>query len=251
MITELTFYAAAVPAVILLGLSKGGFSGIGSLALPLMALAISPVQAAAIMLPILLVQDAVSVFAYRRDWNGGVIKLLLPGACLGIALGYGLAAYVPEAAVLLVVGMISIVFGLRQLLRRAASPAAATPSRGAGWFWGGVSGFTSMIAHAGSPPYQVYVLPMRLPPIAFAATTSIFFAALNFIKIAPYVWLGQFTPENLLTAAILCPLAAVATWGGVVLVRRVSAARFYTAIYVILCGVGLKLIWDGIAGVSM
>ena len=46
MITHAGFYLAAIPAVTLMGLSKGGFAGIGMLGLPLMALAIPPVQAA-------------------------------------------------------------------------------------------------------------------------------------------------------------------------------------------------------------
>jgi hypothetical protein len=250
MIDTLPFYMAAVPAVILLGLSKGGFTGMGVLALPLMALVISPVQAAAIMLPILIAQDAVGVYAYRRSFDKRNLMLLVPGACLGIALGYALAAYVSDAAVELAVGMISMAFAARQwwLSRRQNVPEQAPPNVVAGWFWGAVSGFTSMIAHAGGPPYQVYVLPQRLPPLIFAGTTSVFFAIINLIKVAPYFWLGQFTTENLSTASVLCPLAMLSTWGGVELVKRVPAARFYNLIYALLCLIGAKLAWDGAVG---
>src|SRR5829696_3288705 len=115
MITDPLFYAMAVPAVILVGLSKGGFRGIGLLALPLMALVISPVRAAAIMLPILIVQDTVAVWVYRRDWDGRNLVILLPSAVVGVIFGYLLAEYVSDAGVALAVGLLSVGFAVRQL----------------------------------------------------------------------------------------------------------------------------------------
>ena len=101
-----------------------------------------------------------------------------------------------------------------------------------------------MIAHAGGPPFQVYVLPQRLARDVFVGTGAVLFAAINWVKVPPYVALGQFTRENLLTSAALFPLAILSTWLGVLLVRRVSGERFYTAIYILLILVGLKLIWQ-------
>ncbi len=249
MIAEPAFYAAAVPAVILVGLAKGGFSGLGILSLPLMALVISPVQAAAIMLPILMVQDAVSVIAFRGTVDKGMVRRLLPPALLGIALGYGLAAYVSDAAVKLAVGVIAVAFGARRLvLERGGPPAATRPGRLAGWFWGAVIGFTSMIAHAGGPPFQVYALPQRLPRDTFVGTGAVMFAVVNWLKVPPYLMLGEMTAENLTTAGALLPLAAASTWAGVRLVRMVPAERFFPLIYGLLVLVGAKLAWDGVCG---
>jgi uncharacterized protein len=248
MLTQPSFYAAAVPAVILLGLSKGGFAGLGVLGMPLMALTIPPVQAAAITLPILMVQDAVSVWAYRRCWDRTNLKIMLPGAVAGIAAAYLLASRVPDAAVALVLGVISIVFGLRRFLARGGGtqpvPAAAL-NRPAGWFWGALAGFTSMIAHAGGPPFQIYLIPQRLPRDLFVGTGVVFFALVNLIKVPPYIALGQFTRDNLATSAVLFPLAIASTWAGVWLVRRVSGERFYDIVYVLLLLLGGKLVWDG------
>src|SRR5271156_4911137 len=122
---ETQFYLVAIPAVILLGLSKGGFSGLSSLAMPLLSLVISPVRAAAIVLPILIVQDWVSVWAFRRDFSTRNLAILLPGAVVGIALGWLLAAHVAEAAVRLSVGLISIGFVVFMLLRERLSGGAA------------------------------------------------------------------------------------------------------------------------------
>jgi uncharacterized membrane protein YfcA len=246
MLTEPSFYATAIPAVILLGLSKGGFAGLGVLGMPLMALTIPPVQAAAITLPILMVQDVFSVWVYRRSFDPVNLRILLPGAVAGILLAYLLASRVPDAVVALVLGTISIVFALHRFLARyAAVPATPTkPSRPAGTFWGAVAGFTSMIAHAGGPPFQIYILPQHLPRDLFVGTGVVFFALVNWIKVSPYLMLGTLTKESLLTSAVLFPLAIASTYAGVWLVRRVSGERFYDVVYGLLL-LGCKLVIDG------
>src|SRR3954464_5485542 len=155
MITDPLFYLVATPAVLLMGLSKGGFAGLGLMSLPLMALVISPVQAAAIMLPILIAQDVVTVWAYRHSWDGRNLAILLPGATLGIGLGYVLASQVSDAAVALAVGVISIAFAMRRLVvERRGALAPTRPGVVLGLFWGAVCGFTRMISPAGGPPFQ-------------------------------------------------------------------------------------------------
>jgi uncharacterized membrane protein YfcA len=247
MITDPWFYAVAIPAVILVGLSKGGFAGISSLSLPLLALQISPLRGAAIMLPILMVQDLVSVWAYWRKWDWANLKVLFPGAFVGILAGYLLAAYVSDAAFKLALGAISLLFGARYLL--AGEPETPKPVHlQGGLFWGAMAGFTSMIANAGAPPFQISVMPQRLPRDVFIGTSLIFFAVVNWVKVPPFIALGLFTRETLLTSFVLFPLAIAATWAGVLLVRRVPADDFYRIIYGLMILVGAKLIWDGIAG---
>ncbi|HEX8168815.1 MAG TPA: sulfite exporter TauE/SafE family protein [Beijerinckiaceae bacterium] len=248
MIADPLFYAAAVPAVMLMGLSKGGFSGIGLLSLPLMALVISPVQAAAVMLPILIVQDVVSVWSFRRDVDRTNLSILLPSSAVGIAAAWLLAAKVSDAAVAFAVGAVSIAFAVRRLAAERRTPPPRKAGIAAGWFWGLIVGFTSMIAHAGGPPFQIYVMPQRLRRDVFVGTGAILFAAINWLKVPPYWALGQFTRENLLTSAALFPLALASTFAGVWLVRRVPAERFYAIIYGLLVLVGGKLVWDGWAG---
>jgi hypothetical protein len=249
MINDPIFYAAVIPAVILCGLGKGGFTGISVLAMPLIALVISPIRGASILLPILIVQDLVGVWAYRRNWDRRNLAILLPGACLGIGLGYVFAARVSDGAIALAVGAISVIFAVRRLIhdwqRRVPSPSRADVP--GGLFWGAVSGFTSMIANAGAPPFQVYVIPQALAKDVFVGTTIVFFAVVNWIKVPVFLALGQFNREGLATSLVLFPLAAASTWAGVLLVRRVSAERFYKIIYLLLLAVGSKLVWDGMA----
>lgn len=248
MLTDPIFYLLAIPAVILLGLGKGGFAGMGALSLPMLLFAVNPVQAAAILLPILIVQDVVSVWAFRRTIDRHIILWTLPGATLGIALGYFYAASVSPEAVMAAVGLISCVFGAYRLWTERGGPSPARLLPGwSGQLFGIASGFTSQIAHAGAPPFQLWVLPRRLARDVLVGTSAFFFFAVNWIKVPAYWALGQFTAENLATAAALVPLAIASTFAGVWLVRRVSPARFYTAIYVLMIVVGVKLMWDGFA----
>ncbi|KAB0678750.1 sulfite exporter TauE/SafE family protein [Aureimonas leprariae] len=247
MITDPLFYAAAIPAVILVGLSKGGFGGsISMVGVPIMALAISPVTAAGVMLPILIVMDVVALLAWRGIYDRQVLRLILPASMLGIALGYATSAATSEEAVRLLLGGLCLVFAVQWFFsgRHKIEPEAA--SRPKGFFWGAVAGFTSFVSHAGGPPFQVYVMPLKLEPALFAGTTVIFFAATNFVKLIPYFLLGQFSSENLATSAVLLPLAPLATLVGVQLVKRVPRERFYLVTYSLLIPVGLKLVFDGI-----
>ncbi len=247
MAVEAEFYLVAVPAVILLGLSKGGFTGLSSLAMPLLSLVISPVRAAAIVLPVLIVQDWVSVWAFRRDFSPHNLVILVPSAMIGVAAGWLLAARVSEDAVRLAVGIISIAFVVYMLARdRLGRAPVETPSFSGGVVWGSVAGFTSFISHAGAPPFQVYVMPQHLKPRIFAGTATMFFAAVNLLKVPPYFLLGQFSRDNLMVSAGLIPVAILSTFAGVWLVRRVDADRFYAVILIITFAIGVKLIYDAV-----
>lgn len=239
--------ALAVIAVVILGLAKGGFSGLGALATPLLALSLPPVTAAAVLLPVLMVQDVVSVWS-RKTWDGWIVGWMLPGAVAGIALAAGLAAAVPEERLLVVLGIITLVFGLYRLwIERGGRIVAASSSPGwVGTLFGVAMGFTSQIAHAGGPPFQMWVTPRRLPHEVFVGTSSLTFAAVNWMKVPSYVLLGSFDRQVLEAAALLFPLAIIATLVGVWLVRRMGTARFYTLIYLLMVALGLRLIFQGL-----
>lgn len=249
VIQDPIFYLLAAPAVILLGFSKGGLAGVGSLALPLMALVIDPVQAAAILLPILIAQDIVGVWSFRKHLDWYVLGWTLPGAIVGILIGYLFAARVSAAGVMALVGSISIAFGACRLWtgRKGTPKTAGTPSPGwVGSLAGVASGFTSQIAHAGAPPFQLWVMPRRLPRDMLVGTWAVYFAALNWIKVPAFAALGQFSRTNVLTAAALLPVAIVSTFAGVWLVRRIDGERFYTIIYWLMILVGVILIGEAV-----
>lgn len=153
-----------------------------------------------------------------------------------------------EQAVLLAVGLVSIAFGLQRLWTERGGR-TALPSNSPAWVgaaFGAFSGFVSHIAHAGAPPFQMWVLPKKLERDVLIGTTALSFTYLNWIKAPAYAALGQFTKDNLLHSAWLVPVALLSTWAGVRLVRQVDPARFYTLIYGLMILVGAKLVWDGL-----
>ncbi|HET7849776.1 MAG TPA: sulfite exporter TauE/SafE family protein [Pseudolabrys sp.] len=250
IIADPLFYFAAVPAVTALGLSKGGFSGLGTLAVPLMALAVSPVQAMGILVPILLTQDVVTLWSYRWKWDAGILKVMIPGQIAGVCIAWLIAAYVPDAAIRLVVGVIAVSFTLNHWLGLSQLARNTHPGTIAGVLWGGASGIASFLANSGGPPFQIYVLPHKLPKETFVGTYSVFFAAGNALKVVPYFLLGQLSATNVTTSLTLLPLAIATNVAGVWLVRRTPAEFFYKVIYVLIFLIGLQLIYTGVDGIA-
>lgn len=242
--------ALACLAVVILGLAKGGFAGLGALATPLLALALPPATAAALLLPVLLAQDVVSVWSFRKSWDRWVVCWMAPGAAVGITLGWLFAERVDEAALLLALGAITLGFGLYRLwIERGGRLVAPLASPGwIGSLFGVATGVTSQIAHAGGPPFQMWVTPRQLPHQTYVGTSSVLFAIINWMKVPSYVALGALARETLIAAALLLPLAVGSTLVAVRLIRRLDPARFYGMIYWLMVALGAKLVWDGLAG---
>lgn len=244
------FVAVAVIAVLIVGLSKAGLLGsLGMVAVPLLSLVMPARDAAGMMLPVLLAMDAIAVFAYRREVDWRVIAIMMPGAAVGTILGWVLWAFVSDAAVLLFVGVVTLLFILDAILPLRKKLEGLPPSRPWGVFWGAFSGFTSFISHTGGPPFQIYVLPQRLPPAIYAGTTAVFFAIVNTAKLIPYFFLGQLNVHNLTLSAMLIPVGVAGVFIGIALVRRISMALFYRVAYWLVFLLALKLVWDGARGV--
>jgi uncharacterized membrane protein YfcA len=248
LISDPLFYAVVIPAVLLVGISKGGFGGgVGLIGTPMVALVTTPTQAAAILLPILCAMDIVGVIAYRRSWDPVNMRILVPGSVLGILLGTATFRFLDENLIRLLIGALALAFVLRYWLARETAAEPAAPDRRAGSLWAALSGFTSFVAHAGGPPLSVYLLPQNMDKTLFVGTTVIYFAFVNYLKLIPYSLLGQFSGENLLTSLLLSPLAPMGMWLGIWLHRRIEEKLFYQSVYLMLAVVGLKLLYDGLA----
>lgn len=244
--TDPLFWIIAAIAVTMVGLAKGGFTGVGMVATPMLALIIPPLQAVAIMIPVLLLQDAISVWAYRKHWDPWNLKVLIPGGIAGVCIAGFLAAYVPDYVVRLIVGLIGVSFVLWRWLGPKGGDIGIRPSAFSGVFWGAMSGFTSTLANAGAPPWQVHMKPQHLPKLIFAGSATMFFAATNLVKVVPYVALGQFTTDTLLISAVLFPLAIATNFLGIWLVRITPQEIFYKIVYVITFLISLELIRGGV-----
>lgn len=238
------FYAVAVPAVLLLGVSKSGFgAGFGSLAVPLMALAVPVPQAAAIFMPLLLVMDILGLRAFRGHFDWSLLRFLLPFGLLGSVVGFLLFKALDARWVAGIVGVLTLLF-LAQRLVFPPRADSAPPPRWIGGILTTASGFTSFVAHAGGPPINAYVIPLKLSPLVFTATMSVFFFAVNLSKWVPYAWLGLLDTRNMGTALVLMPLAPLGVWVGVRIAHRIDPVLFYRLIYIGMFLTGLKLVWD-------
>ena len=242
------FWLAAVVAAVLVGMSKGGLPAVGLLAVPVLALVISPVTAAGLLLPVYVLSDMLGLIAYRAAFDGRVLMILAPAATLGVGLGWATASLVPEAWVTGMVGLIGLAYALRLIVQRKGGDEARPALLAPGLFWGTIMGFTSFVSHAGAAPYQIYVMPQRLSKTVYAGTTTITFAYVNAIKLLPYWALGQFSPDNLRAAAVLTVPAGLAVYAGVWLVRIIPQVLFFRLVTWALALVSAKLIWDGWRG---
>ncbi len=246
LITDPFFYAVAIPAVVLLGIGKSGFgAGFGSLAVPIMAMAVTVPQAAAILMPILFLIDVLGMAAFRRDFDIRLVKFLLPFGLVGTLVGMLLFKLLSPNVVSGIVGGFTLLF-LAQRLVFPPRADSAPPPRWVGALLTVTSGFTSFIAHAGGPPVNAYVIPLRLPPVTFAATMAFFFFVINLSKWIPYAWLGLLDMRNMATSIVLLPLAPIGVWIGVGLARRINPVLFYRILYLSMFLAGCKLLWDGL-----
>jgi uncharacterized protein len=245
LITDPFFYAVAVPAVLLLGISKSGFgSGFGSLAVPMIAMAVTVPQAAAILMPVLLVMDLLGISAFRKDFDKDLLKFLLPWALVGTVIGTLLFKVLNASTVAGIVGIFTLLF-LAQRLVFPPKPDSAPPPKWLGAILTATAGFTSFIAHAGGPPINAYLIPLKIKPLVFTATMSYLFFFINLSKWVPYAWLGLLDMRNFATSLVLLPFAPVGVWIGVRIAKRINPDLFYKLLYTGMFLTGCKLVWDG------
>jgi len=248
MILDTEFFILAAIATFFVGASKGGLPLIGMLGVPVMALQISPVVAAGLLLPIYIISDMYGLWIYRHNYDLRNIKILVPAAAIGIGVGWATASITSDAMVTILVGVIGLAYCIDAILKagRNLPPKPADVPRGI--FWGSLAGFTSFVSHAGAPPYQMYVLPQRLEKMVYAGTSTIIFAIINLMKLPPYWFLGQVNVASVETALYLSPIAILGAYIGFRLTKIIPQGAFFRFVEFALFIVSVKLIYDGVIG---
>ncbi|WP_104403525.1 sulfite exporter TauE/SafE family protein [Vibrio penaeicida] len=245
MIVDPFFYLVAVPAILIYGIGKGGFGGaIGSISVPMMSLTISPIQAAAILLPILIVMDIFAVKHHYRTANYSVIRSMLAWAIIGIVVAGLLLDLLSIHLIKALIGGISVLFCC--LYWFGISDHAFFKHSKWRIIWSCLCGFSSTAIHSGGGPATIYLLPLKLDKVVLVSTMAVLFAILNGLKLVPYGMLGSFSKENLMTAFVLAPLSPIGVYTGVWLLNRVSEKFIYQVCYVCLFVFGTKLLLEGI-----
>ncbi|MCP5099534.1 MAG: sulfite exporter TauE/SafE family protein [Chloroflexi bacterium] len=241
------FWITAVFTVTLIGISKAGFgSGPGVIATPLLSLVMPVTAAAALLLPILILVDMIVVHQYRHDIDSFNLRLLLPGALVGILFGslFFFQFSANEHVLKVSIGIFAIGFVLYQALRGRLTQVliGQKPPLVVGAMVGTLSGFISTLAHLGGPPVVIYLLPQKLPRHIFVGTTAVFFFIINLIKLIPYALLGLLAVGNLWITLLMLPVAYVGVRLGVWLNRRFTDNWFSRIVYVLLLLIGIQLI---------
>lgn len=246
MNANMIFYIVAGLAVLLIGISKSGFgSTMAVFGVPLMSLVIPPAQAAAIILPLLIILDLFNLLHYRRRFDRTNLFILLPAALIGVLFGSLTFQYMSDSHIRIMIGGIAVIFAVFYFWGQQKERSKTEPNRVKGSFWGMIAGFTSFGVHAGGLPANIYLLPQRMDKTIFVGTNVVLFAVLNYVKLIPYALLGQLHMGNLKTSLILAPIVPIGFWLGIKLHDRINEKLFYNLAYSFLIITGVKLLYDG------
>lgn len=243
------FWAAAVVAAFLVGSGKGGLPMVAMLSVPVMSLVMPPMLGAALLLPVYIISDVYGMYIYRRSFSPRNLAILIPAAALGILAGYLVADAIDDDAVRILIGIVGLSFLAMRLVSwigGRATPRPADIPRGI--FWGGVSGFTSFVSHAGGPAFQVYALPQQMPKMMFAGTSTILFAVINLMKVPPYIALGLIEWGDAGVVAALAPVAVFGAWLGYRITRIIPERVFFFLVEIALFAISVNLIRVGLTG---
>ena len=209
-----------------------------------MALVMSPITAAAILLPVLLVMDVVAMYIYWNKWDLKNIKIILPSAMIGILIGSITFSFTSEDSIRIIIGCIAIIFIILSFLQQ--NNQLVKPTKKKGIFWSLIGGYTSFIIHSGGTPVNFFLLPQKLDKTVYVATMTLAFLIINIVKLLPYYLLDQLVFSNLKVSLILSPLAPISIYLGYYLHKKINDKTFYLFIYFFLALGGIKLIYDGI-----
>jgi len=241
------FFILAAISVVILGISKSGFgAGLGVLAPPLMASQSSLAEALAILLPLLI---AIDLFGLRRFWSNAdrrILKLILWPAAIGMLMGYLFFSLITPKVLSLSIGIFTLLFLIQGLVMSRIDLKEAKPYPWLGRLMGGLSGFTSFVAHIGGPPITIYMLREKVSPMVYTSTLGIFFTIMNLGKLVPYAHLDLLNLNQLATSILLLPLVPVGVYIGFYLAKRISAKWYFIIVQFCLLVASIKLIADGL-----
>ena len=212
--------------------------------MPVMSFAMSPLQAAGILLPLLIIMDFSAIYLYWKKWINSILKIVIPASIIGILFGTLTFEFTNEDQIRIMVGIISIIFVLVSFIQK--NNYLLKPTKLKGYFWSSVAGYTSFLIHAGNPPINFYMLPLKLDKISFIGTMTLAFMVINLVKLVPYYFVGLLAPSNLMISLYLLPLAFISVLLGYFLQKRIPEKLFFNIVYILLFLSGCKLIYDGI-----
>ncbi|MEK9971527.1 MAG: sulfite exporter TauE/SafE family protein [Ferrovibrio sp.] len=249
MLPDLFPFLVAALGVFLIAFMRGAFGGgFAIIGIPLLSLAMDPITAGAVLAPLFIAIDIVAFYYWRPGtWSKPDARLLLPMLVLGIGSGWLLLSVLNRHLIEIGMALITLLFA--GLWFRSGGEVQVRPRVPAkGLIAGFTAGVTTMVAHSGGPPLAMYLLPLGLPKIVYAGTTSLFFTVGNALKAGPWLYLAQPDAETWWLMACCLPAAPLGVWLGWRLHERLDQRQLYRICYGLLIVTALKLLWDGASG---
>lgn len=241
-----TVYAAAVIAVLgfMIGLAKGGFGGLGALLTPILALVLPVAQAVGVLLPMLMVGDVFAIYMYWKEWDTDLVRRMLPAGVAGALAGTFLLTRLSPDGLRIVLGIfVLLVVAYKflsdriQAIRYESRPWHAPAA-------GGLAGLASGMFNSGGPAFNSYLLLQKLTARSFIATSAIYFALLNLIKVPGFLYTGVLDLPLLFSLWWVFPFIPLGIWVARVTLTRVSPSAFEGIITVLLIFSSLSLFWQ-------
>ncbi|WP_170766448.1 sulfite exporter TauE/SafE family protein [Ruegeria lacuscaerulensis] len=244
---SLAFYIVTICAVLLTGISKSGFGGgLGILSVPMMSMFVAPQFAVAVLMPVLLLMDILVAFKYRNQWSPLVIKSLLPGALVGLAIGAVTFQWMDASTIKFAVAVLAIFFVTQNLLGRTRAQQSKGHTGTVSSILGALSGFASYVAHAGGPPVKGYLLIQNLEKSVFVGTNTIFFFSLNVIKSIGYGATGVLSFQSLAVSMAVAPFLLLGVFTGIKLHKYIDENLFKKIVFGALLLTAAKLLSDSL-----
>lgn len=229
-------YIAIVIALLgfMIGLAKGGFGGLGALLTPILALVLPVASAVGMLLPMLMVGDVFAVYMYWKEWDLDLVKRMLPAGIVGAIAGTFLLSWLSPDGLRIVLGVFVLVLVAYKFISDRIQAMRYEPRPWHAPAAGLLAGLASGMFNNGGPAFSSYLLLQKLTARPFIATSAIYFALLNLIKVPGFLYTGVLDVPLLFSLWWVFPFIPVGIWVARVTLTRISPAAFEGTIVILL-----------------
>lgn len=227
-----------------IGLVKGGIGGpfAGAVILPLLTQRMSVAGAVGVAMPLLIMGDIFAMRFYWREWDARFLRLLLPGAVVGIIAGTLLLVALPDLVLRRLLGITTLTVVLYKVASDSLESIEYRPRDWHGQLAGMASGFASALANLGGPPITAWLLLQGSKPTTFIGTITFFFFFVNLAKLPGYFAAGVLDAPLVISIAWALPFIPPFVWLGRRTIGLVNRKLFELGMLALLTVAGISLL---------
>jgi uncharacterized membrane protein YfcA len=229
---------------LMIGLAKGGFNVLGALLTPILSLVLPVSLAVGVLLPMLIAGDAFAIYSYWGEWDSKLVWRMLPAGVVGALAGTFLLAELSSNALRIALAIFVLLLVAYKFISDRIQKLRYQPRPWHAPAAGALAGVASGMFNNGSPPFNSYLLLQKMQPRPFIATTALFFALLNLIKIPGFLYTGVLDLPRLLSLWWVFPFIPIGIWAARSLLTRINQKIFEWIVIVLLLFASAFLIWQ-------